>query len=331
MGIGDFVRSQLVEIIEWLDESRDTLSFRFPDQDRAIKRGARLVVREAQAAQFVYLGQFGDTFGPGTYTLTTNNIPVLTTLRGWQYGFESPFKADVYYVTTRLFAGLTWGTANPVMARDPDLGVVRLRAFGTYDMRVVDPSRFLREVAGTDAQFTIGEFTDAMRSRLVGAFSGALAASGVPVAEIAGRYRDLGDALLPALNPVVSLKYGIELASFVVENVSVPPEVEQAIDKRAGMTAIGDLTAFVKYQMALGLEREGAGVAAAGAQMGVGLALAQQMTAAAIEVLTPADVAALLKVPEADVVKSLEAGDLKGTRVGTAWRTTRAAVDQFLR
>jgi excisionase family DNA binding protein len=330
MGLGDVVRGQLVEIVEWSDDSRDTLSFRFPDEDRAIKRGARLIVRESQQAQFVYLGQFGDTFGPGAYRLTTDTIPILTALRGWQYGFESPFKADVYFVTTRLFTGLPWGTANPVMVRDAELGVVRLRAFGTYDMRVTDVPRFLREVSGTDAHFTVAEFSDAIRSRLVGAFSAALATSGVPVADVAGRYRELGEALLPAINPVVSSRYGVELASFVVENVSVPPEVEQSLDKRAGMAAVGDLNAFVKYQMGLGLEREGAGVAAAGAQMGVGLAMAQQLAGPAVDVLTPADVARLLKVPEADVLKSLEAGDLKGTRVGSAWRVTRAALDQFL-
>src|SRR5712691_5673616 len=143
MGLMDFVRGELIEIIEWTDDSRDTLSYRFPDEDKEIKRGAQLVVRESQRAQFVYLGQFGDTFGPGKYTLTTDNIPVLTTLRGWKYGFESPFKADVYYVVTRLFTGNKWGTSNPVMMRDADFGVVRLRAFGTYYFRVVDVPRFL--------------------------------------------------------------------------------------------------------------------------------------------------------------------------------------------
>src|SRR5512135_1252949 len=146
----DFVRGQLLEIIEWTDDSRDTLSYRYPDDDKEIKRGAQLIVRESQAVQFVYLGQFGDQFGPGKHELTTDNIPILTRLKGWKYGFESPFKADVYYVNTRLFTGNKWGTANPVMMRDPDLGVVRVRAYGTYDFRVVDPKVFLREVACTD-------------------------------------------------------------------------------------------------------------------------------------------------------------------------------------
>ena len=160
MGITDFIRSQFIDIIEWTDDSRDTLSFRFPDEDKEIKRGAQLIVRESQVVQFVYLGEFGDTFGPGKHTLTTDNIPVLSRLKGWKYGFESPFKADVYYVITRLFTGNKWGTSNPVMVRDQDFGIVRLRAFGTYDFQIVDPQKFLKEVAGTDHHFRLDEFAD---------------------------------------------------------------------------------------------------------------------------------------------------------------------------
>jgi len=143
MGIFDFIKGQLLEVIEWSDDSRDTISFRFPDDDKAIKNGAQLIVRESQAAQFVYLGEFGDTFGPGKHRLTTDNIPVLTKLQSWKYGFESPFKVDIYFVNTRLFTGNKWGTANPVTVRDPDFGVVRIRAFGTYDFRIVQPALFL--------------------------------------------------------------------------------------------------------------------------------------------------------------------------------------------
>src|SRR6201988_3301980 len=139
MGILNFLKTQLIEIIEWTDDSRDTLSYRFPDDDKKIKRGAQLILRESQTAQFVYLGQFGDTFGPGKYTLTTDNIPILTTLKGWKYGLHSPFKADVYFVNTRLFTGNKWGTANPIMLRDADFGIVRARAYGIFDFRVVDP------------------------------------------------------------------------------------------------------------------------------------------------------------------------------------------------
>jgi membrane protease subunit (stomatin/prohibitin family) len=342
MGLMDFIKSQLIEIIEWTDDSRDTLSYRFPDEDKEIKRGAQLIVRESQVVQFVYLGQFGDMFGPGKHTLTTDNIPVLTRLQGWKYGFESPFKADVYYVTTRLFTGNKWGTSNPVM----------VRAFGTYDFRIVDVPKFLKEVAGTDVHFRLDEFADAMRSRLVSVFSEALAQSKVPALDIATRYSELGEALLPLINPVIKAKYGLEMASFIIENVSVPPEVEAAIDKRSGMAAVGNLNDFVKYQMAQGFEKGGAGAGGIGAEMAVGMAMAQQMinqqggitaqtTPAASgppaapagglpETLGPADAAKILGVSEADVIASLESGDLKGKKIGSQWRITRAQIAQFL-
>src|SRR4051794_15002056 len=351
MGLMDFIKSQLIEIIEWTDDSRDTLSFRYPDEDKEIKRGAQLVVRESQVAQFVYLGQFGDTFGPGKHSLTTDNIPVLTRLQGWKYGFESPFKADVYYVVTRVFTGNKWGTSNPVMMRDADFGIVRLRAFGTYDFRVIDPSRFLKEVAGTDQHFRLDEFADAMRSRIVSVFSDALASSKVPALDVATRYTELGDALLPLINPVIAEKYGIEMTSFILENVSVPPEVEAAIDKRSSMGAVGNLNDYVKYQMAQGLEKGGAGVGGLGAELAVGASIAQQMlnqpggimsqstpAAAAApagggalpELVSPADAAQALGVAEADVIASLEAGDLKGRKIGTQWRITRTALRDFI-
>src|ERR1700675_2256624 len=199
MGLMDFTKSQLIEIIEWTDDSRDTLSYRFPDEDREIKRGAQLIVRESQVAQFVYLGQFGDAFGPGKHSLTTDNIPILSDLKGWKYGFESPFKADVYYVVTRLFTGNKWGTANPVMMRDKDFGIVRMRAYGTFDFQIVDPKLFLKEVAGTDDHFRLDEFNDTMRSRIVSVFSDALAASKIPALDVAARYAELGEALLPLI------------------------------------------------------------------------------------------------------------------------------------
>ena len=232
MGIMDFIKGELLEVIEWTDDSRDTLSFRFPDDDKAIKRGAQLIVRESQMVQFVYLGEFADTYGPGKHTLTTDNIPVLTKLKSWKYGFESPFKVDIYFVTTRLFTGNKWGTSNPIMMRDEDFGIVRARAFGTFDFKIVDPKLFLKEVAGSDQNFRLDEFSDAMRSRIVSIFSDALASSKVPVLDVATRYSELGDALLPLINPVVIAKYGLEITSFIVENVSVPPEVE-AGDRQA--------------------------------------------------------------------------------------------------
>jgi membrane protease subunit (stomatin/prohibitin family) len=264
MGLMDYIKTQLLEIIQWEDDSRDTLSWRFPDQDKEIKNGAQLIVRESQVAQFVHLGQFADTFGPGKHTLKTENIPVLSTLMGWKFGFESPFKCDVYYVNTRLFTGNKWGTSNPIMLRDPDFGIVRVRAFGTYDFKVADVKVFLKEVAGTDHHFRIDEFQDSMRSRFVSVFSDALASAKLPVLDVASRYSELGEALLPVLNPVLREKYGIELGSFIVENVSVPAEVETAIDKRSSMAAIGNLNDYVKLQLAESLgrgESGGAGVA----------------------------------------------------------------------
>ena len=352
MDILGFIKGELLEIIEFNDDSRDTLAWRFPDEDKAIKNGAQLIVRESQAAQFVYLGQFGDVFGPGKHTLVTENIPVLTRIKGWKYGFQSPFKADVYYVTTRLFTGNKWGTANPVMMRDKDFGVVRLRAFGTFDFRIVNPAVFLKEVAGTDQHFRLDEFADTMRSRIVSIFSEALASSGVPALDVAARYSELGDALLPLINPAVTTKYGLEITSFIVENVSVPPEVEAAIDKRSSMGAIGNLNDYVKFQMAESMTKGGDGggsPAAAAGQMAMGFGMAQEMMKSmqpqppplpgapapaagtgVPDLLSPADAAKILGVAESDVISSIEAGDLKGKKIGSAYRIPRAALDAFL-
>jgi len=353
----DFIKKQFIDIIEWTDDSRDTLSYRFPDEDKEIKNGAQLIVRESQAAQFVYVGQFGDTFGPGKYSLTTDNIPVLTNLKSWKYALESPFKADVYYVVTRLFTGNKWGTSNPVMMRDADFGVVRLRAYGTYDFRIVDVKKFLKEVAGTDDHFRLDEFNDTMRSRIVSVFTEALASSKIPALDVAARYAELGGALLPLINPAIGEKYGLEMTTFLVENVSVPPEVEQAIDKRSSMAAVGNLNDYVKFQMAQGLGQPGAGggIGGAGAELAMGMAMAQQMmnqtgglmaqstpgisapaqqaapAAGAPDLMTPAQVAQMLGVAESDVMASLDSGDLKGRKIGTQWRVTRAAVDAFLK
>jgi len=365
MAFMNFIRGQLIDIIEWTDDSRDTISFRFPDEDREIKRGAQLIVRESQVAQFVYLGEFGDTFGPGKHTLTTDNIPILTSLKSWKYGFESPFKADVYYVTTRLFTGNKWGTSNPIMLRDQDFGIVRVRAFGTYDFRVSDPKLMLKEVAGSDQNFRLDEFTEAMRSRIVSVFSDALASAKVPVLDVAQRYQEVGEALLPLINPIIQAKYGVEIASFILENVSVPPEVEQAIDKRSSMAAVGNLNDYVKFQMAQGMEKGGSAGGAA-TEMAVGIAMANQIiqqqgsmqsiapSAGAVaaaggadpgragstaaqpgsaglpELLTPAQAAEALGVTEADVMQSLESGDLKGKKIGSTYRITRAALSAFL-
>ena len=357
MGLTDFLKKQFIDIIEWTDDSRDTLSFRFPDEDKEIKRGAQLIVRESQVAQFIYLGEFGDTFGPGKHELVTDNIPILTNLKSWKYALESPFKADVYYLVTRTFTGNKWGTSNPVMMHDAELGVVRARAFGTYDFHIVDPKVFLKEVAGTDNHFTLDEFADTMRSRIVSVFSEALAQARIPVFDVASRYSEVGAALLPIINPVIGQKYGLEMTSFILENVSVPAEVEQAIDKRSSMAAVGNLNDYVKFQMAQGMEKGGPG--SAPAEMAMGFAMAQQMMqqtnlaggtpppipgqvapppipsqgggTASPEMLTPADVAKILSVSEEDVIASITAGDLKAKKIGSAYRIQRAALDEFLK
>ena len=362
MGIMDFIKGELLEIIEWMDDSRDTLSFRFPDDDKAIKRGAQLIERESQVAQFVYLGEFGDTFPPGKHTLTTDNIPILTRLQSWKYGLESPFKADVYFLNTRLFTGNKWGTANPIMMRDADFGIVRARAFGTYDFKIVDAKLFLKEVAGSDQNFRLDEFADTMRSRIVSVFSDALASAQVPVLDVATRYGELGEALLPLINPVVGAKYGLQIASFIIENVSVPPEVEAAIDKRSSMAAVGNLNDFVKYQMAKGMEQPGGGGAAGTAsQLAVGFAIAQQLmqqsgvvtpatppaggvgtlgavaapaaaaTAAGMpDLLSPAQAAQALGVSEEDVMAIITSGELQAKKIGASYRIRRAALQEYL-
>jgi excisionase family DNA binding protein len=358
MGLIDYLKTQFLEIIEWQDDSRDTISFRYPDHDKEIKNGAQLIVRESQTAQFIYLGQFGDTFGPGKYTLTTDNIPILSTLKGWKYGLHSPFKADLYYVNTRLFTGNKWGTANPIMLRDADFGIVRARAYGIFDFKVTDVKVFLKEVAGTDDHFRLDEFADTMRSRIVSVFTDALASTKVPVLDVASRYTELGAALLPIINPQVTTKYGIEISSFVVENVSVPPEVESAIDKRSSMAAVGNLNDYIKFQMAEGMAKgggESGNLAGTAASLGAGLTIGQQMMAAMNqpqatppaaggvpaamptaagtlpELLGSGDVARILGVSETDVLASLEKGDIKGKKIGSTWRVTKAALDEFLK
>ena len=355
MSLLNLIKNQLIEVIEWTDDSRDTLSYRWPDEDKEIKNGAQLIVRESQLVQFVAAGQYADLFNPGKHTLTTENVPMLSTILGWKYGFQSPFKCDIYYLNTRLFTGNKWGTANPVMMRDKDFGVVRLRAFGTYDFRIVEAAKFLREVAGTDQNFRLDEFADTMRSRIVSVFTEALARAGVPALDVAQRYAELGDALLPLVNPAMREKYGLEITSFVLENVSVPPEVEQAIDKRSSMGVIGNLNDYVKYQMGLALGQGGEAGAAATrpAQMAMGFGMAQEMVrgmqggataaaapaastppaiaAAGLDVLTPEQAAQLLGVSVEDVMASINAGDLKARKIGSAWRIAKSALEEFLR
>ena len=351
MGLTDFIRSQFIDIIEWTDDSRDTLSYRFPDEDKEIKRGAQLIVRESQIAQFVYLGQFGDTFGPGKHTLTTDNIPILTDLKGWKYGFESPFKADVYYVVTRLFTGNKWGTSNPVMMRDQDFGIVRLRAFGTYDFRVVDPQKFLKEVAGTDDHFRLDEFADTMRSRIVSVFSEALAEQqgagarrrdalqrarrGAAAADQSGDHRRSTASRWPASSSRTCRCRRRSSGDRQALEHGGGRQPERLREVPDGAGAREGRQRRRRHRRGDG-RRHGDGAAddeSAGRHRwrrrrrprGATAAAACRASRNCWRRPTPRK---MLGVSEADVIASLEAGDLKGKRIGTQWRITQDRADR---
>jgi membrane protease subunit (stomatin/prohibitin family) len=281
MGIWDFVKSELIDVIEWLDDSADILVWRFPDQDHEIKMGAKLTVREGQTAVFVNEGQIADVFQPGLYTLTTQNMPILTTLRSWKYGFESPFKAEIYFVNTRNFLDLKWGTQNPIMMRDPDFGAVRLRAFGTYGIRVVDARAFMKEVFGTSGLFTTDEIEGQLRSMLVSAFAAMLGNAKIAALDLAANYRTMGDSARAAMEPEFQ-RYGVALTLFVIENISMPPEVEKMLDTRTQMGIVGDMGRFTQFQTAQAITDAAKAGGGAGdfMGMGAGIAMGQQMASA---------------------------------------------------
>ncbi|BFU46474.1 SPFH domain-containing protein [Krasilnikovia sp. MM14-A1004] len=273
MGLWDKLKGELVDIIEWTDDSRDTIVWRFPRYENEIKMGAKLVVRESQTAVFVNEGEIADVFPPGTHTLTTQNLPILSTLKGWKYGFESPWKAEVYFVNTRQFTDLKWGTQNPVMVRDPEFGAVRLRAFGAFAMRVVDPARLLRELVGTDAQFRTEEVQEYLRQLVVGHLGSALARANVPLLDLAAQQLTIGNTLATVLSDELAPN-GIAIAKFIIENISVPPEVEAALDKRTSIGVVGDLDAYTKFQTANAIEDAANNTGDAGSAIGLGLGMA---------------------------------------------------------
>ncbi len=279
MSLWKKIKGELIDIIEWLDQSRDTMVYRFERYGNEIKHGAKLVVREGQAAVFVNEGQLADVFLPGTYTLETKNLPILATLLGWKYGFESPFKAEVYFVNTRRFTDLKWGTKNAIMLRDKEFGPMRLRAFGTYVVRVQDPSAFIREIVGTDAHFSLEEITDQLRNMIVSRFADILGESGIPVLDMAANYDELGEFITQRIQEGFKT-YGLEVTKMLVENISLPEEVEKALDKRTSMGVIGDLRKYTQFQTAEAMrdaaQAEG-GMAGAGMGMGMGFAMANQM------------------------------------------------------
>lgn len=270
MGIWDKIKGEFIDIIEWTDDSQDTIVYRFERHGNEIKNEARLTVRESQVAVFVNEGQIADVFEPGMYTLNTQNLPILSTLQGWKHGFNSPFKAEVYFVNTKRFTGMKWGTANPIMMRDTDFGVVRVRAFGNYAFRVVDPGKFLKELAGTDWHFTTEEVNEHLRNQIVAKFPEAVTGAKIPLLDLAAKYGELGDSILATLKSGME-EVGVELINFNVENVSVPPEVEAAIDKRSSIGVVGDLNAYNQYQAGTAMEKAAEAGGAAG--MGIGMVI----------------------------------------------------------
>ncbi len=281
MGFMDKVLSQFIEVIEWTDNTSDTLVYRFPVYNKEIKMGAKLTVREGQNAVFINKGQLADVYQPGLYTLSTDNMPILTTLMSWKYGFNSPFKAEVYFVSTRQFTDQKWGTPNPVMMRDVEFGAVRLRAFGIYSLKVKDPALFIKEIVGTDGDFTTEKITEQLKKVIVSSFSDMLAESKIPALDLTSKYDELGDAAKTKLQSKFET-YGLQLANLAIENISFPPEVEAMLDKKTSMNMIGDMGKFTQFQVAMSAEEAaknpgGGGVAAAGIGIGAGAVLGQTL------------------------------------------------------
>jgi membrane protease subunit (stomatin/prohibitin family) len=279
MGIWDKLKAELVDIIEWTDNSKNTLVWRFPRYQNEIKYGAQLTVRESQQAVFVNEGQIADIYGPGRYTLETQNMPILTTLKGWKYGFNSPFKAEVYFINTRNYTDQKWGTKNPIMLRDQEFGPIRLRAFGTFALRVTDPSKLIKEIAGTQGHFTTEDVGDQLRNLIITRFTDALGESKIPALDLAANYDELSKLLTTKISPEFE-EFGLQLSKFLVENISLPQEVEQALDKRSSMGILGNLNNYTQFQAANAVEaaaKTPGGSMGDGMGMGIGFAMAQQM------------------------------------------------------
>jgi len=271
--------NQFIEVIEWLDDTGNTLVYRFPVAGQEIKNGAQLIVRESQAAVFVHEGQVADVFTAGKYEIDGGNTPILSKLGAWKYGFNSPFKSEVYFVNTKQFSDMKWGTSNPIMLRDSDFGIVRLRAFGGYSLRVTDPAAFIREIAGTNAQFQTEDIEGQLKRSVVTEFSDALGELKIPALDLASQYKELGEKIRVVINEDFS-SWGLEVVKFYVENISLPEEVEAAMDKRASMGALGNVQTYAQFQAADAMrdaaQNEGGG-AGLGAGLGAGFAVGNQM------------------------------------------------------
>lgn len=272
-----FLKGQFIDVIHWVDDTRDTMVWRFERYDHAIMYGAKLTVREGQAAVFVHEGQIADVFGPGLYQLETNNMPIMTALQHWDHGFSSPFKSEIYFVNTTRFTGQKWGTRNPLMLRDPEFGPLRLRAFGAYSLRVIDPAKFMQEIVGTDGEFTTEEITVHIRDVIVQEFTRAAASSGIPALDMAANLGELSQVVKTAMEPAVA-QYGLELPDFVIENISLPEAVEKVLDQRTSMGIVGDLSKYTQFSAAEAMSKAattpGSGM---GEAMGAGMGAAMGM------------------------------------------------------
>ncbi|MBS0210735.1 MAG: SPFH domain-containing protein [Planctomycetes bacterium] len=280
MGLMDKLRGEFIDIIQWTEPSQnEILAYRFPRYNNEIKMGAKLVVREGQNAVFVNEGKLADVFAPGTYTLSTQNMPILATLQGWKYGFESPFKAEVYFISMRQWTDQKWGTANPIMIRDPEFGPVRIRAFGTYAMHVSEPAVFLKELVATDPSFETFEISNQLRNTIVSRFADVMGQIKMPILDLAGNYEKLNQLALQTIKPDLA-QLGLALTMFYVENISLPEEVEKALDTRSKMSVIGDLNRYTHYQAATAIgdaANNPGGAAGAGVGLGAGIAVGGQM------------------------------------------------------
>ncbi|MGZ5583026.1 MAG: SPFH domain-containing protein [Usitatibacter sp.] len=279
MALWDKLMHELIDIVEWLDDTNDTLAYRFERYQNEIKQGAKLVVREGQTAVFVNEGQIADVFKPGTYTLTTQNLPILATLKGWKYGFESPFKAEVFFISTRKFTDLKWGTPGPAMMRDKDFGMVRATAFGLYAIRAKDGGVIVRDLVGTEGRFSVQQVQDNLRGKIGLRIKELMPELGIPVIEMEAKVFEMGAKLRERLAADFETM-GLELVEVQVQDIGLPEEVEKAIDKRGAIAAVGNLQAYTQYETASSIRDAASnpgGAAGVGVGLGAGMAMGANM------------------------------------------------------
>lgn len=284
MGLFKFFKGEFIEVVHWEDDSQETMVYKFPMTDKQqIKENAQLIVRPSQIAIFVYQGQIADVYEPGKYTLHTDTMPILTSLSNWKYLFENHFKTDVYFVNTKQFTGQKWGTTNPIMMRDAEFGILRLRGFGVYSFRVNEPVVFLKEVFGSNKFYTVNQINEHLKSLIISTVSDVLGEAKIPAIDLVTQYDEIGSLAQLRIDERFNI-YGLKVSDFAIENISLPESVEQAIDKRTQMGALGDLNQYMKYQAAEAMrdaaKNEGGGMASMGAGVGAGMGIGQMMTGA---------------------------------------------------